>query len=312
MLTLQHSLVTFLALDGDIDRFRFIVAYDLLPDAIRRYTGARQTSHFEINSTGTDVSFMKFPLDLKNLTKETSEKIEGHLAGDIKPCCIGETTQLHVFDQWNKHLPIQYYCGIRMHLIQDYFYDEFIRNIIDCSNKYNDKFIYNGKSVDGTTVRKYVADIEEDGFCILAKEIYDKCGVVTDQAWFDRNVRDIIKTVYSDDLATGTYNYMKIKPEINRAIQTQDWRKCRLHKIANISGYRAMYSVVHKNCSDIAQYLDRHTCKIIKVDGDLVFVQYKDGKQSMYKKDTFKLMMKQNRVLVSNAKLSSDNRLLIS
>lgn len=312
MLTLQHSLVTFLALDGDIDRFRFIVAYDLLPDAIRRYTGARQTSHFEINSTGTDVSFMKFPLDLKNLTKETSEKIEGHLAGDIKPCCIGETTQLHVFDQWNKHLPIQYYCGIRMHLIQDYFYDEFIRNIIDCSNKYNDKFIYNGKSVDGTTVRKYVADIEEDGFCILAKEIYDKYGVVTDQAWFDRNVRDIIKTVYSDDLATGTYNYMKIKPEINRAIQTQDWRKCRLHKIANISGYRAMYSVVHKNCSDIAQYLDRHTCKIIKVDGDLVFVQYKDGKQSMYKKDTFKLMMKQNRVLVSNAKLSSDNRLLIS
>lgn len=312
MLTLQHSLVTFLALDGDIDRFRFIVAYDLLPDAIRRYTGARQTSHFEINSTGTDVSFMKFPLDLKNLTKETSEKIEGHLAGDIKPCCIGETTQLHVFDQWNKHLPIQYYCGIRMHLIQDYFYDEFIRNIIDCSDKYNDKFIYNGKSIDGTTVRKYVADIEEDGFCILAKEIYDKCGVVTDQAWFDRNVRDIIKTVYSDDLATGTYNYMKIKPEINRAIQTQDWRKCRLHKIANISGYRAMYSVVHKNCSDIAQYLDRHTCKIIKVDGDLVFVQYKGGKQSMYKKDTFKLMMKQNRVLVSNAKLSSDNRLLIS
>lgn len=312
MLTLQHSLVTFLALDGDIDRFRFIVAYDLLPDAIRRYTGARQTSHFEINSTGTDVSFMKFPLDLKNLTKETSEKIEGHLAGDIKPCCIGETTQLHVFDQWNKHLPIQYYCGIRMHLIQDYFYDEFIRNIIDCSDKYNDKFIYNGKSIDGTTVRKYVADIEEDGFCILAKEIYDKCGVVTDQAWFDRNVRDIIKTVYSDDLATGTYNYMKIKPEINRVIQTQDWRKCRLHKIANISGYRAMYSVVHKNCSDIAQYLDRHTCKIIKVDGDLVFVQYKDGKQSMYKKDTFKLMMKQNRVLVSNAKLSSDNRLLIS
>ena len=312
MLTLQHSLVTFLALDGDIDRFRFIVAYDLLPDAIRRYTGARQTSHFEINSTGTDVSFMKFPLDLKNLTKETSEKIEGHLAGDIKPCCIGETTQLHVFDQWNKHLPIQYYCGIRMHLIQDYFYDEFIRNIIDCSDKYNDKFIYNGKSIDGTTVRKYVADIEEDGFCILAKEIYDKCGVVTDQAWFDRNVRDIIETVYSDDLATGTYNYMKIKPEINRAIQTQDWRKCRLHKIANISGYRAMYSVVHKNCSDIAQYLDRHTCKIIKVDGDLVFVQYKDGKQSMYKKDTFKLMMKQNRVLVSNAKLSSDNRLLIS
>lgn len=312
MLTLQHSLVTFLALDGDIDRFRFIVAYDLLPDAIRRYIGARQTSHFEINNTGTDVSFMKFPLDLKNLTKETSEKIEGHLAGDIKPCCIGETTQLHVFDQWNKHLPIQYYCGIRMHLIQDYFYDEFIRNIIDCSNKYNDKFIYNGKSVDGTTVRKYVADIEEDGFCILAKEIYDKYGVVTDQAWFDRNVRDIIKTVYSDDLATGTYNYMKIKPEINRAIQTQDWRKCRLHKIANISGYRAMYSVVHKNCSDIAQYLDRHTCKIIKVDGDLVFVQYKDGKQSMYKKDTFKLMMKQNRVLVSNAKLSSDNRLLIS
>lgn len=311
MLTLQHSLVTFLALDGDIDRFRFIVAYDLLPDAIRRYTGARQTSHFEINSTGTDVSFMKFPLDLKNLTKETSEKIEGHLAGDIKPCCIGETTQLHVFDQWNKHLPIQYYCGIRMHLIQDYFYDEFIRKIIDCSDKYNDKFIYDGKSIDGTTVRKYVADIEEDGFCILAKEIYDKCGVVTDQAWFDRNVRDIIKTVYSDDLATGTYNYMKIKPEINRAIQTQDWRKCRLHKIANISGYRAMYSVVHKNCSDIAQYLDRHTCKIIKVDGDLVFVQYKDGKQSMYKKDTFKLMMKQNRVLVPNAKLSSDNRLLV-
>lgn len=76
MLTLQHSLVTFLALDGDIERFRFIVAYDLLPDAIRRYTEARQTSHFEINSTGTDVSFMKFPLDLKILQKKLVKKLK--------------------------------------------------------------------------------------------------------------------------------------------------------------------------------------------------------------------------------------------
>ena len=47
MITLQHSLATLFAYRGDVKAFEKEIPYVLVPDAIRRYCGPRQYSHFE-------------------------------------------------------------------------------------------------------------------------------------------------------------------------------------------------------------------------------------------------------------------------
>ena len=74
MITLQHTLVTLLGLRGNERELDEEIQYVLLPDAIRRYCGPRQYSHFEKSYDGKDTSWLAYPRDLKTLTKEEAEK----------------------------------------------------------------------------------------------------------------------------------------------------------------------------------------------------------------------------------------------
>ena len=76
---------------------------------VRAYSGLRQYSHFEKGSDGVkDTSWWQFPTDMKYLTKE---KIQNHLSvfahksSSIRPCAIGEDTDIHAFYEHNQHLP---------------------------------------------------------------------------------------------------------------------------------------------------------------------------------------------------------------
>lgn len=129
------------------------LGYVLLPDAVRAYSGPRPYSHFERSSDGKDVSYWAFPTDVKGYTKEFIQadiKEYAHLA-EIKPCAIGEDTDINAFYARNKHLPETMFTGIEMHLKQDIVFDKFIRDEIDCSNKYSDVFFF--------TERKWMAKL---------------------------------------------------------------------------------------------------------------------------------------------------------
>lgn len=76
MITLQHSLITLFANNGNEKEFDKEISYVLLPDAIRKYCGQRQYSHFEINLQTRDVSWIQYPVDLKQLNKE---KVDDYL-----------------------------------------------------------------------------------------------------------------------------------------------------------------------------------------------------------------------------------------
>ena len=56
MITLQHTLVTLLGLRGNERELDEEIQYVLLPDAIRRYCGPRQYSHFEKSYDGKEKS----------------------------------------------------------------------------------------------------------------------------------------------------------------------------------------------------------------------------------------------------------------
>ena len=223
MITLQHTLVTLMGLRGDEEEIKKEIQYVLLPDAIRRYCGPRQYSHFERAVNGKENSWMTYPSNLKQLTKEEVDNLPKYIVKDIKPCVLGETSDINVFEQHNSHLTPEYYAGIKKHLTQDIIFDEFIREKIDCSRMYEDKFFFNGKEYDGKGIRSVIADIENHGTYILAYMLNKSYGITANQEWFDKNVKTSLDREFPEDLSNGTYQYMRIPEEINKRITEGDW-----------------------------------------------------------------------------------------
>lgn len=235
MITLQHSAVYVLALNSKANttyefscRLEKEIPWLLLPDAIRAYTGARQTSHFEELPDKTDVSWMKFPYGkiLSELTKENSkEMILMHLSKNTPKCVIGEETRLEVFDSKNYGHPN--YHQLRCHLIQDYILDKSLRGLVDVTGRFNDEFIVNSNrtlKLDGKLLREQVALFEKYGFLHLVGKVYEKTGFLLNQEWFDKNVREaLLNSDYPKDLAENTYRFMKIPDDIEARINERDF-----------------------------------------------------------------------------------------
>lgn len=225
MLSMQHILCTILASKGDntyLDKHASAVVF---PDAIRKYTGPREYTHFESGMNG-DVSYWKFPTDMKHLTPESvqnSLSTNGHLATKKGPCVLGEDTHIETFEQTNRHLPPDMYDSILLHLHQDTAFDAFIREEIDCSKKYQDTFSYQDKTMNGKEVRTLIADMEQQGIYALAHQIYQTTGIVCDQKWFEKEIKPRLERDYPADLAESTYQYMKIREPEQTWIKNKDW-----------------------------------------------------------------------------------------
>ena len=226
MITLQHSLVYLSSLikDGkiNIESFKENIPWVLLPDAIRCYTRSREYSHFEESSTiDEDVSWMEFPENLKNLNMENLPPM--YLANGIKKAVIGENTNLDTFHAHNSsHL---HYAAIRTHLEQDIVLDNILRQIVDCSQKYEDIFTVQatGEEINGPELRKRVASFEKFGFLLFSKKVFEQTGILLNQQWFDENVKTALEQTYSQNMADNTYKYMKIDPQIEKRISSQQF-----------------------------------------------------------------------------------------
>lgn len=225
MITIEHSAELLKAFKGDVVKFRKAIAYLLVPDAIRRYTGPRPYSHFEMYNGQT--SWMEFPTEdlLKVVNKENIfEYCKGHLIeGGYPKCVIGEETQIDVFEEHNQHLSGDYYYGIKNHLIQDIAYDNYVRRVIDCTKRYDDIFVFNGEQMDGAQMRALVQRISDYDVYLLAKELYEKYGITYNQEFLKENIFTELQRVYSEDLAEGTAKYMNIPENINGWITAHDF-----------------------------------------------------------------------------------------
>ena len=225
MLSIQHAMCSALYYRNDkSEEFTERLGYVLLPDAVRAYSGPRPYSHFERSSDGKDVSYWAFPTDVKGYTKEFIQadiKEYAHLA-EIKPCAIGEDTDINAFYARNKHLPETMFTGIEMHLKQDIVFDKFIRDEIDCSNKYSDVFIFHGEEMDGKTVRSLIGDIEQYGIYVLAHKINNETGMKITNEWINETVAPVLYRDYPEDLADKTLGFMHIRDDINAYIKNDD------------------------------------------------------------------------------------------
>lgn len=255
MITLQHSICDLIKLNGDIKAFDKEVAHCLLPDSIRAYIGPRPLSHFEENPDRNDISWYKYPVDLKSMTKDSALAEEKYLADIRLKSCLGENSHIFKFIETNRHLPKLEFDGVMTHLIQDYIYDDWIRKTIDCSNKYEPdaKFIFEGNEYDSKGIRQIVEDIEQYGFYILAYLCYQNYGITINQKWFDENLFEALKRDYPLDLAESTYKYMKIPDDINEKITNKDWSGL---NNSRFSKYNSEYTQLYKRIIDYTRDFD--------------------------------------------------------
>lgn len=245
MITLQHALVTLMALKGNEKEFDKQIPYVLFPDAIRKYTGNRAYSHFEQDIDGKDVSWIKFPTEIKDLDKDKAktEKLEKHISGNISKGALCGKNDIEMFEKTNSHLDINQFNGIKKHLIQDDIFDNFIREKIDTTENEKGLFKFREKKLTGEQVRDLILDIENYGVYLLASIIYVKYGITTDQAWFDKHVRDVLNKEYSEELAESTYSYMKIPENYNKLIVEHKGRQLQEGKL-DFTEYLNMYKKI--------------------------------------------------------------------
>ena len=245
MLSMQHVMCLYEKNEQPSSR---LVAATVYPDAIRAYIGARQYSHFEKSYDGSDTSYMVFSSDMKAEREEVEKyfKENSHIVSDIKPCAIGEETDIEEFYKRNGSLESEMKQGIGYHLQQDVTFDTFIRDEIDCSKKYEDIFIFHNESMNGKLLRGLIGDIEQRGIYIMAHRLYEKYGITANQQWFNDNIKPALDEQYCSDLSDKTFSYMKISPEINKLITEHDWSKLNDGLLA-LQDYEALYDAVQEN-----------------------------------------------------------------
>ena len=225
----------------------------LLVDALRKYFEDRAPGHFEKNSDGTDTSYMHYPTDIKAVDKESIRNEIIYKAPGYRACLLGEDINIEKFEETNADLPEDIYTGVLKHLTQDRIFDEWIRHGagFDCSGKYDSMYSseettpknigryifrkpiktpdgrieWDSKEdiVDGSKFRAMVADIEQYGVYVLAAMLNKYYGITTNQKWFDEHIKPSLERDYSQDLADGTYGYMKIRQDLDEKITNHDW-----------------------------------------------------------------------------------------
>lgn len=219
----QHSLVTLQTVNGDMDRFKREIAFTLLPDAIRFYTGKREYSHFEINPANGETSWMQFPTDVKNFSRDNWERSEKFLAPDIPSAKTGEETQVQMFEKTNSHLPALEYMCIKRHLLQDREFDAYLRDKLDTSMKHEGKYFFLGKEVSDAKIRPLISEMENEGIVLLAKMIYENYGITVDQNWINENVIEVLREAYPEDMYRNTAKYLHVDDRIQTILQNQQY-----------------------------------------------------------------------------------------
>lgn len=248
MLILQHVLCTMKEIVHPSTR---LIAATMYPDAVRAYTGHREYSHFEKSANGDFSYYMAYPNDLHTDGATIKAAIDA-TKQDISlvcACAVGEKTDMQAFLLNNKDLDVELKRGIAYHLLQDMAFDDFIRDVIDCSGKYNDTFSFQGKIMNGAEVRALINQISQHGMYVLARDLYERKGLVINQTWLQNHLRPIMEKEFSADLMTKTYKYMVIEPRIEELISARDWSELDKGPVS-LQAYEDLYADVGRRMKD--------------------------------------------------------------
>lgn len=216
---LQHGLLTFYE---NRENFSDIISYVLLPDTVRFFTKERKYSHFELTNDGTKINGFIYPSDLSLLNHSYCKS---HIINtkNENQAAIGNDTIIRYFDSVNVNLyPLPRKC-YRLHLEQDVIFDNFIRNIIDCNNKFDDIFIlYDGTKINGAKLRKLISEMENYGVYLLIQAIYKEMKIIINQDWINLNIITKMKKDYKKGIFENTIKFLKLNENMLNEINYFD------------------------------------------------------------------------------------------
>ena len=115
-----------------------------------------------------------------------------------------------------------------LHLVQDNAYDRFVRSVIDCSRRYEDVYVFNGKTYTGADLRgKGMMRWMDDGlinvldaqFYVRAcKKLFEQTKVKANRKWIESTMKPAIYSAYSRELAEKTVIFISIPDKANELI----------------------------------------------------------------------------------------------
>lgn len=253
MLSIQHVMSAMISSHGDRKWMDEHMAALVFPDAVRAYSGPRPYTHFERSSDGQDVSWWRMPVDMKSVNMESvAESLTNSHLATYRPCVIGEQTDIEAFREHNGHLPEAMHEGIETHLRQDVAFDDLVRNVIDCSGKYEGKFSFDGQEYTGESVRRLIGRMEQEGIYAAAHRLYTEYGMTCDSAWIEREVRPVLERDYPKELADKTLSFMRIDPDVDKWIREHDWSH--LHEgILPVEVYDDLYDGVEIRVDSVSR-----------------------------------------------------------
>lgn len=200
------------------------------PDSIRCWCGPRQYTHFTINPETNEVSWIEFPnTPIKKWNKEVIDAANKYDAGKPGEAAVDEATDLETFWKHNKKtLPNQLFY---IHLLQDTLYDAYLRSYVDVSERYKDRYFFNGEKYSGAEFRQsgqerwngesLVNRFDTQVFIALAKRLYETQGIIANRAWFEQEVFPIFREVYSEELAEKTIRFVTMTDAANETISAK-------------------------------------------------------------------------------------------
>lgn len=183
------------------------VAVLLLPDAIRMY-GPRQQFHCTEHPNTHAISSVRF-LTTPDKLRRIKNLYKANLQPGIPKCVIDEMSHPETFIAENPEWAESAYVT---HLVQDYFWDKWIREKVDVTDRLLDKFVYKqtGEVVDGATLRKELGPLDNVFFQKIANAILEEFGVLLNEEWFEKNVHAVMLALYDEEIAENTWKYINL------------------------------------------------------------------------------------------------------
>ena len=197
------------------------------PDSVRCWSGPRQFTHFTENPSTGEISWFKYPeTPVKEWSKEIIDSTDKYDAGKPGISAVDEASVAEEF--WKHNQKTEQNTLFYIHLLQDITYDDYLRTYIDVSRMYEDIYLYDGKIFTGEEFRKsgdsrwngesLVNSFDSQMFIALAKNIYETTGIVTNRAWFEKEVFPAFYEKYSEELAEKTIKFITMSDFANSTI----------------------------------------------------------------------------------------------
>lgn len=197
-------------------------------DAMRCWTGARETGHFTVHPQTGVTSWIQFPREeLSEWSESLLKQAKSFNAGRPGPAAIDEDSMPR--EMWRHNRVTAQNVLFYLHVVQDRAYDRLLRSLVDTSRRYEDVYVYRGEYLTGDQFRGKADNRWKTGLVNLldnavqvelSRRVYRAYGLIPDAKWVSDAVIPTVYRIYSEEFATRTVPFIRMNDTVNTLVST--------------------------------------------------------------------------------------------